>query len=347
MKTITHPQLADFHTFAIKAQARVLYLIEQKNELKILRNKLKEMPFILGEGANLLFVHAVEMPLVKLEFAQYSIQEERDSYVCRVAAGKNWHDLVVELVEQGIAGLENLALIPGSVGAAPIQNIGAYGVEFCQLCESVEVFDWQTGEFSVLTAEQCQFGYRDSIFKTELGRSWWVTEITLRLPKSWQVQISYQGIVEQCQQPNPSAQEVMQAIIKLREQKLPNPKRAGNAGSFFKNPTVTQEKAEQLKRAYPSMPGYAQEQGVKIPAACLIDQLGWKGRWQGGAQVHAQQALVIVNGKQATSQEVVELAYQIQQQVKTHYGIELLPEVRFIGGRAEMTLEQAYASTRL
>lgn len=345
MKTLTQPNLSDSHTFHISQSADVMYRLEQRHELVDLRAELLELPLIIGEGANLLFIEQVRRPLVKLDFCQVKIEETQDHYLCRVEAGKNWHQLVDELTQSGIGGLENLALIPGTVGAAPIQNIGAYGVEFCQLCESVEVFDWHQAEFRTLSAQACQFGYRNSLFKSEQGKGLVVVAVNLKLSKAWQPKVAYQGVQEQLDSNCPSPSEVMEAVVQLRQQKLPDPNQVGNAGSFFKNPTLSFENARSLAERYPSMPQYPLADGVKVPAAWLIDQRGWKGKVHGGAQVHSKQALVIVNPGQAQAREIISLAHAIQSDVSAYYGVILEPEVRFIGALGEVTLEQAYAKT--
>lgn len=343
--------LNDFHTFALPQTALQLILVANLSELPPLQRQLSQLPYWLGEGANTIFVEPIERPIVKLIASKTTVtalsSEQGEFTLCHAQAGKDWHQLVVELAEQGIGGIENLALIPGSVGAAPVQNIGAYGVELADVCDYVDIFDWQSGLSRRLTVAECQFGYRHSVFKTAQAKHWLITAVGLRLPQDWQPKLSYQGLDELAGQTELTPMQVVERVTAIRQQKLPDPAQLGNAGSFFKNPTVSVEIANSLGERYPNMPSFKVAGGVKIPAAWLIDQLGWKGQGIGGAAVHQNQALVIVNLGSASVTDVVQLAMRIKQQVQAEYEIELTPEVRFLGANNELTLEQAYAQTCL
>ncbi|MCM2681456.1 UDP-N-acetylmuramate dehydrogenase [Echinimonas agarilytica] len=347
MKTLQPAELSTFHTFSIPTQAHHLVVLDSANELKSLRQQQPSCPMLIGQGSNLLFVETRKAPLMKFDFSAVCIKEHQNDYLIRAEAGKNWHEMVCELCERGIGGLENLALIPGTVGACPVQNIGAYGVDVSQICQSVEVFDWASGHSFELDFEQCEFAYRHSVFKTSKAESWVIVAVNFKLTKSWQPQIDYHGLAEQLDVTDPSPKDVMKAVVTVRQSKLPNPEVLGNAGSFFKNPTVSMQLAQHLKNQYPTMPQFQNQRGVKIPAAWLIDHRGWKGRAVGGASVHAKQALVIVNHGQAKASDVVQLAHDIQQDILTAFGILLTPEVRFVGQEKELTLEQAYAQSRV
>ncbi|MBW8191657.1 UDP-N-acetylmuramate dehydrogenase [Neiella marina] len=339
--------LDDYHTFTLPQTATQLIIVDALDELPLLRQRLDCQPYWLGEGANTIFVEPIKRPIVKLSANQVVLSAQDDAVYCHAEAGKDWHQLVVELAEQGVGGLENLALIPGSVGAAPVQNIGAYGVELADFCDYVDVFDWRSGESRRLTAADCQFDYRHSIFKTPQAASWLITAVGFQLPRNWQPKLTYQGLDELAVNDGLTPLNVVQRVTEIREQKLPDPKKIGNAGSFFKNPTLPSAQAKALQAQYPAMPSFDVAGGIKIPAAWLIDQLGWKGKGVGGAYVHHHQALVLTNRGHATAEDVINLARQIKQQVLAEYGIELTPEVRFLGAQAELTLEQAYAKTCL
>ncbi|MBD1390518.1 UDP-N-acetylmuramate dehydrogenase [Neiella sp. HB171785] len=350
MFTLSQPATIDlqpYHSFGLPQSASKFHQVNDVAQLAELRASMTQKPYWLGEGANTIFVEPIERPIVKFVGQQVTLEHATDAVLCHVLAGKDWHQLVTELVAQEIGGLENLALIPGSVGAAPVQNIGAYGVELADFCRYVDIFDWATGEHRRLTAEDCLFGYRHSVFKTPDASEWLITAVGLVLPQQWQPKLSYSGLESLSQQQGLTPAQVMAQVVAIREAKLPDPKLLGNAGSFFKNPTVTNQHAAQLARQYDNMPSFQVAGGVKVPAAWLIDQLGWKGKGVGGAAVHQHQALVIVNRGNAQVKDVVSLAWQIKQQVAQVYDIELIPEVRFLGAHSELTLEQAYAQTCL
>ena len=239
----------------------------------------------------------------------------------------------------GIYGLENLALIPGVAGSAPIQNIGAYGVEFANVCDFVDVVHLSTGERSRLSKEACRFGYRDSIFKHEYKDEYAIIAVGLKLPKEWKPVLNY-GSLAQFDPKTVTAQQVFEEVCAVRSSKLPNPDEFGNAGSFFKNPVIDPATFQQIQTAYPNIPNYLQADGtVKLAAGWLIDQCSLKGFQVGGAAVHTQQALVLINKENATGMDVVNLAKAVRQQVREKFGVELHPEVRFMGKNSEIDSE--------
>ncbi len=298
---------------------------------------LRQMPrLILGGGSNLLLTSERFEGLV-LHMANKGIAVERDdgqSVYIRVAAGEKWHDFVMWTLDQGYPGLENMSLIPGTVGAAPIQNIGAYGAELKDHFYSLRAFDFQTGQMVELDREDCRYAYRDSIFKHEMKDRLVITDLTFVLPKDWQPNIGYGDIAKLLAEKGitePTAKQVSDAVIAIRQRKLPDPAVQGNAGSFFQNPTVTAEVQAELKAKYPNMPSYPQPDGrYRIAAGWLIDQCGWKGKQIGQAGVCATQALVLVNCGGVKGKEVAELASAIQADVLARFGLSLVPEPDFI-----------------
>lgn len=326
--------LQAFHTFGMAVQAEDYISIQKVEDLQNLL-PLSTPFLILGGGSNMLFTKDFEGLILHNQIKGMEvIKEEEQVTLVQVGGGEVWHDLVIWCLKQGYKGLENLSLIPGSVGAAPIQNIGAYGVELQDVFHSLEAVELATGEVHHFDKQQCAFGYRDSVFKQQFKGKYFITKVTLALPKNSPLQFSYGAIQTQLEKnkATPSPQSISEAVIQIRQQKLPNPQQIGNAGSFFKNPIVPEKQAQQLKQKYPNMPIYpAGERQKKLAAGWLIDQLGWKGYRQGDAGVHAHQALVLVNYGQATGAEIWALAQQIQASVLEHFGILLEPEVNVIG----------------
>lgn len=291
--------------------------------------------YILGGGTNTLFIDPEIGTIIKPEFKGYVVTQDDEYYYLDVAAGENWHQLVLDCVAKNINGLENLALIPGNVGAAPVQNIGAYGVEFSSFCESVEWFDFATGKLKRLTNDQCRFNYRDSIFKQELKGKGLITAVRLKLSKNWQPTLIYQGL-SSLEKPI-SAKEIMLKVIDIRNQKLPDPDIIPNAGSFFKNPVISEQQFKSLLQRYPNIPYYEQQSGdVKIAAGWLIEHVNLKGYHQNKVGVHDQQALVLVNLNKGSGQDIVALAKLVQATVFNKFSILLEPEVRFVGADGEV-----------
>ena len=286
---------------------------------------------VLGGGSNLLLTGDFPGLVLRIESRGIEIVAADDSaHVVRVAAGENWHGFVMHALASGWAGLENLALIPGTVGAAPVQNIGAYGVEFESLFESLGALDMKSGRVVRLARADCGFAYRDSIFKRGAADRYVILDVTLRLPRGRQPETGYVDVrrwLDARGVAAPSAQDVANAVIAIRGEKLPDPAVLGNAGSFFKNPLVTGERFIGLAASFPGVVGYPQPDGmVKVAAGWLIDRAGWKGRQIGGAGVYERQALVLVNRGGATSADVIALAQAIQADVRARYGIELESE---------------------
>ncbi|MDN5680824.1 MAG: UDP-N-acetylmuramate dehydrogenase, partial [Ewingella sp.] len=258
-----------------------------------------------------------------------------------VGAGENWHQLVVSTLEKNIPGLENLALIPGCVGSAPIQNIGAYGIELQNVCDYVDLLNLATGKISRIDASECQFGYRESIFKHGYRDGFAIVAVGLRLSKDWHPKLTY-GDLTRLDAVSVTPQQIFDSVCHMRRSKLPDPKVTGNAGSFFKNPIVDAFIADALKNQYPAMPYYPQADGtVKLAAGWLVEMAGLKGTSLGGAGVHQQQALVLVNRDGATGADIKCLAKLVRETVADRFGVYLEPEVRFISSVGEVNAVEA------
>lgn len=337
-QVVNHP-LKSKHTFGIASTARQWCVVNNKSELPELASLVEGRPFwILGEGSNTVFCEDYSGVVVHIATKGVVHNQDSDFHYLSVASGENWHELVVWTLAHGIPGLENLALIPGSVGAAPIQNIGAYGKEICEFVDYVEVFDLSSNEFKLLKADECEFGYRDSVFKQPQARNWIISEVGLKLAKSWRGEVSYQGLALA---PSASADEIFERVVEVRQQKLPDPAQVGNAGSFFKNPVVSASTYEKLQADYPLIPGYVlPDNQVKLPAAWLIDQVGGKSMMSGGAGVHPHQALVLINKRRASGGDLLALAGKIQREVLNRFDCLLVPEVRLLDASGEINLSE-------
>ncbi|SHN26723.1 UDP-N-acetylmuramate dehydrogenase [Cyclobacterium lianum] len=292
--------------------------------------------FILGGGSNILLLEDLDALVLKISILGIDkISEDDQQVILKVGAGVVWHDLVLYSLDQNLSGLENLSLIPGTVGAAPMQNIGAYGVEIKSAFEHLEAIEISTGTTRIFQEKDCRFGYRDSIFKNELKGKYIITHVAFRLNKDHQPNISYGDIQSTLQKMGairPSPLNISKAVVQIRQQKLPDPKELGNAGSFFKNPTISLERYNQLKEKHSEIPGYPiAGDRVKIPAAWLIDTLGWKGKRMGPVGVHEKQPLVLVNYGGSNGSDILELGRKIQEQVCTEFNIRLEREVNVIG----------------
>ena len=263
------------------------------------------------------------------------VDEDEDTVEIKVMAGENWHELVLWTLDHGYGGLENLSLIPGNTGTAPIQNIGAYGVELKDVFASCVAMEVDTGELVTFDHESCKFGYRDSIFKGEAKNKYIITSVNLKLTKkdhtlntgygAIEGELKKMGIVY------PTIRNISDAVIAIRQSKLPDPEELGNSGSFFKNPVISKKAFEKLKKVHPNVPSYQMDDNqVKIPAGWLIEQCGFKGKRRGDAGIHEKQALVLVNYGNATGKEIVELAEEIQEEVAQKFGVTLQPEVNII-----------------
>lgn len=339
--------LKPFNTFGIQATASRIVIAETVQQLKDAWSETvaKKMPvLILGEGSNVLFLEDYSGTAIINRIAGIQVTEEDDAWYLHVGAGENWHKLVEYTLQNGMPGLENLALIPGCAGSSPIQNIGAYGVELKSICHYVDCVDLISGEMHRLDKSQCQFGYRDSIFKHEYQNHYAIIAIGLRLPKLWQPVLTY-GDLARLNATNVTPQEVFDAVCRMRTTKLPDPRINGNAGSFFKNPVVTAGEASELLSVFTAIPHYPQPDGsVKLAAGWLIDQCQLKGHKLGGAAVHKQQALVLINEDgAASSQNVVDLAHYVRQCVGEKFNVWLEPEVRFIGTNGEVSAVETIA----
>jgi len=338
----THVQLAQLTTFGIHATARLFTEVHSIEELEILW-KSKEFnaeqeKLILGGGSNLLFTENYNGLVIKNRFTGISFQDENDqSVIVKSGSGELWHDLVLKCVENNFGGFENLSLIPGTVGASPVQNIGAYGVEIKDTMHSLEAFDFETGQVVHFSNEDCEFGYRDSIFKRIFKGRYFITTVCFRLKKPGfhKLNMSYGAIshtLKDLEVSLPTINDISRAVIHIRQSKLPDPKVIGNAGSFFKNPEVDEIFCQLLLNENPLMPTYsAHNEGFrKIAAGWLIEQCGWKGKSLGNAAVHKNQALVLTNPGNATGLEVKTLAEEIQKSVFKKFGVQLESEVNII-----------------
>lgn len=288
---------------------------------------------VMGGGSNILCTRPPDSLVVINRIKGIRLlSEDQESVLLEVASGEIWHEFVLYAIEKGLYGIENLALIPGTVGAAPIQNIGAYGVEVKDTVRSVTYWDWEDRSFHTLSNEECHFGYRDSIFKRELKDSFFISSVQFRLRKHAAVNTAYGAIEEELKKMSvtvPSARDVAEAVIRIRSSKLPDPQQIGNAGSFFKNPVISVQQFLELKQRCHDMPSYpVNDMQVKVPAGWLIEQSGWKGYRKGDAGVHARQALVLVNYGHATGQEIWALSDEIVRSVQHDFGIELEREVQ-------------------
>ena len=329
-----HP-LQLLHSFAFAQKAAYFAEIRSEDELPDLLQQVKRLSIPLlpiGEGSNLLFSKDYDGCVLRVALGGGHYLEDHNYHYLKVGAGENWHDFVCYCLQQGYDGLENLSLIPGSVGAAPVQNIGAYGVSLSDFFVSLEAYDLQQHKKVTLNASACQFGYRSSLFK-QLPDRYLICWLRLRLPKRWQPSLQYKGLRDALaarQDAAPSAQEVAEAVIALRQSKLPEPAKLPNAGSFFKNPVVSLEKFEQLQAQYPSIIGQKQEKIVKLSAAQLIERCGWKGHREGGLGVYEKHALVLVHHGGGSSRALQQLAEKIQASVYARFAISLEPEVRIV-----------------
>lgn len=324
--------LRALNTFGVEALARAYLPVSSVATLAAVRadKALAAMPrLILGGGSNLLFTQNVDALVLHMNSHGMSVTgEDADHVFVCAQAGESWHGFVQWTLAQGLGGLENLSLIPGSVGAAPIQNIGAYGSEMADCFHSLHAFDFVTGELLTLTRDDCAFGYRNSIFKHALRDRAVIVDVTFALPKRWQPNLRYAELAQEVAAiSKPTAMEISAAVIAIRSRKLPDPAVTGNAGSFFKNPVVTAAQRDALLTDYPQLVSYAQADGsFKLAAGWLIDQCGWKGRSLGAAGVHERQALVLVNRGGASGQEILQLAERIKEDVALRFGVSLETE---------------------
>ena len=330
--------LRPFNTFGIDARASRYLRVTTLAQLQaaLADPELARFPrLVLGGGSNLLLTGDFAGLVLHIASAGREILPGDATHVhVRAAAGENWHAFVEWTLAQGLGGLENLALIPGTVGAAPIQNIGAYGLETKDVFHSVTAFDPLAGTVVTLDRAACRFAYRDSIFKHDAGRHLIITEVTFALPRAWQPNLRYAELANAVAEQGydaPTARQIADTVIAVRRRKLPDPAVIGNAGSFFKNPVVSAQQCAALLERFPTLVHHRQPDGTeKLAAGWLIDQCGWKGRSLGAAGVYPKQALVLVNNGGATGAEVQRLARAIQDDVEARYGVRLEPEPVFV-----------------
>ena len=338
MNIYTDYSLKSRHTFGMDVKTALFIEYATKEELKeILRSQpLEEGRWLhIGGGSNLLFMGDYPGTILHSSIKGYEVlNEDAEGVVVRVGAGEVWDDFVAYTVAQGWYGAENLSWIPGEVGASAVQNIGAYGVEAKDLIVNVETIEVATGEERIFSNAECVYAYRESLFKLSLKGQYIVTHVSYRLKKTPSYHLDYGNVRAELAKANfdLTLANVRQVIIDIRQAKLPDPNVQGNAGSFFMNPIVPRAHFEALLKDYPQIPHYEVDTDrVKIPAAWMIDQCGWKGKRLGNAGVHDKQALVLVNCGGATGAEVVRLSEEIQQSVFKMFGIQIYPEVNFIG----------------
>ena len=324
--------LLPYNTFGIDVPAAFFTEVTDVAMLAELGG-LPYQKYVLGGGSNVLLTGPVEGLVLQNKLKGMELIKEDAKHVwLKVASGEVWHELVMYTIEQGWAGIENLALIPGTAGASPMQNIGAYGIEAKSVIESVTFWHWEERKFISYSNEECRFGYRDSVFKHELKDKVFITSVVYKLNKRPSFNTSYGAIEQELAQMGVkeiSVQAIAQAVINIRTSKLPDPKQIGNAGSFFKNPTIPISQYQQLLTQYPDMPSYPVDDArVKVPAGWLIEQCGWKGYRKGDIGVHARQALVLVNYGHAAGNELWALSGEVVASVQQKFGIELEREVQ-------------------
>lgn len=333
LKQTNYP-LRALNTFGISAFASEYVEVNTKEDLLTLFSNRMEKHLVLGGGSNVLFSDDFDGIVIRINIKGKKVIGIREEEILlEVAAGEDWDNLVSYCVEQNWGGLENLSLIPGQVGSSPIQNIGAYGVELKDHFHSLTAFNKETKEFTVFDKSACRFGYRDSFFKQEGKNRFVITSVTFALNAKPTPNTSYGSLrseLEKAGISNPNIKDVRQVVCMIRRSKLPDPDELGNAGSFFKNPVIAEQKFFELKKKFSDIVAFDDPLGKKIAAAWLIDQAGWKGYRKGDVGVHDKQALVIVNHGQATGAEIIKLANSIQQSVIEKYGIRLEPEVNII-----------------
>lgn len=335
MNIQTNFSLKNYNTFGIEAKAKEFVSVTSITELKEVLQLHNDI-FILGGGSNMLLTQDIPKLVVHLNLKGREIVEENENFaIVKAQAGENWHEFVLWCIDQNFGGIENLSLIPGNVGTTPIQNIGAYGVEIKDTMFSCEGLNLKSLEIETFSNAQCQFEYRESIFKNELKNQYIITSVCFKLTKkNHKVSTTYGAIETELELQNiqnPTLKDISNAVIAIRQSKLPDPKELGNSGSFFKNPIISKEAYERAKAIHPEIPHYVvSDTEVKVPAGWLIEQAGFKGKRFGDAGVHKNQALVLVNYGTATGAEIVNLSKNIQQTILEKFGIAIEAEVNII-----------------
>jgi UDP-N-acetylmuramate dehydrogenase len=329
--------LLPYNTFGIDKKAKYFVQATTENDVK---SAIKEatrlnLPLlVLGGGSNILLTKDLNALVLKIEIKGIKvIEEDEDNILVEAGAGENWHDFVLHCIERGWGGVENLSLIPGTVGASPMQNIGAYGVEIKEVFHQLTAIHRESLKENTFDWKACGFGYRESVFKNDLKDQFIITKVIFKLSKKPVFHTEYGAILDTLREMgimDLTLKHISDAVIKIRQTKLPDPKVIGNAGSFFKNPTLPIPIFHQLKESYPTIPGFPNQGGMKVPAAWLIEQAGWKGKTFGKIGVHVHQPLVLVNYGGGDGEDIKILSQKIQDSVKAKFGIELHPEVNFL-----------------
>lgn len=335
MQLIHNYSLRDKNTFGIETSAKYFGTFSNTDELEELLKKIgKEKMMVLGGGSNILFTGNFDGYILKNEIKGIDIIREDEHHVyIKAGAGENWHQFVNFCLSHDLAGIENLSLIPGNVGASPMQNIGAYGVEIKDVFHQMEAYHLKDKKIVTFTTNDCAFGYRDSVFKNKFKHQFVILDVTFRLNKIPILHTSYGAIEQELEvmKEVPSIHSIAKAVVRIRSSKLPDPREIGNAGSFFKNPSVPAPVYEQMKNKFPDMPGYPQYNGtVKLAAGWLIEQCGWKGYRKGDAGCHARQALVLVNYGNASGKDIYSLSEEIRKSVRQKFSVDLEREVNIV-----------------
>jgi len=331
--------LTPFNTFGLSSQTQTCVTLTSLSQLDALSELASQYDslLVLGGGSNMVLPAQVPGLVVRVALRGLQLAEMHDdAWIIEVGAGETWHDVVSACIAQGWNGLENLALIPGTAGAAPVQNIGAYGVELANRFDSLQAWHLPTRRLVRMTIDDCRFAYRDSVFKHAQPGEWLITSVRLRLPRPWHPVLDYPDLqrdAELAAGGQPTAQAIFDAVCRIRRTKLPDPAVIGNAGSFFKNPLISADVRNDLLTRFPGLVSYAQaDSRYKLAAGWLIDQCGWKGKTLGRAGVHDRQALVLVNKGGANAQDIMSLAQAIQGDVQARYGVTLEPEPVVVPG---------------
>lgn len=337
MEILSQFSLKKHNTFGIEAKAKQFVAVHSIAELKkVLEENKNQEKFILGGGSNMLLTKDIDALVIHIDLKGKKVTQENDNYAwVESQAGETWHDFVLWTIEQNFGGLENMSLIPGNVGTTPVQNIGAYGAEIKDTFVSCDAMNIETQELRTFTHSECNFGYRESIFKHEVKDQYIITSVIYKLTKrNHKINTSYGDITAELAKnniTNPTLKDISNAVIAIRQSKLPDPKELGNSGSFFKNPILLKSDFEKIHKKFPEMKYYdVSETEVKVPAGWLIEQAGFKGKRFGDAGIHKNQALVLVNYGNATGQEILAVSKDIQKTVFEKFGIHIEAEVNVI-----------------
>ena len=337
MEIQTNFSLKNYNTFGIEAKAGEFIAVHNTLELRtILEQNKSKKKFILGGGSNMLLTQDIDALVIHVDLKGKKIIKENDDFAwVESQAGENWHEFVIWTIDQNLGGLENMSLIPGNVGTTPVQNIGAYGTEIKDTFDSCEAMTIENQEMKTFTKAECHFGYRESVFKNEAKDQYIITSVVFKLTKrNHKINTSYGDITAELTKnniTNPTLKDVSNAVIAIRESKLPDPKELGNSGSFFKNPILLKTDFEKIHQQFPEMKFYdVSETEVKVPAGWLIEQAGFKGKRFGDAGIHKNQALVIVNYGNATGKEILDVSKNIQETIFKTFGIHIEAEVNVI-----------------